>query len=140
MWPEGTQFKEVGTTYGDGIVETYIPIPSNKPQRFYVHVRSKGFIYEGLAVVVFVDGVYQCNRNRLNLTKPKTGQASKSSEIPVHKSGPRKGKSVNLTEIDFNLRQEEKQLDSQEYFLGSDWRFDDFNAGKLRFRRAFLRH
>ena len=112
LWPEKTPFKEVATTYGDGIVETYIPIPANKPQKFSIRVRSKGYIYEGLAVVVFVDGVYQLNRNRVNLARPKKGQPA------------------GRTEIDFMLRQEEKQLDRRQYFLGSDWRFDDFRTGK----------
>ncbi|ETN44925.1 uncharacterized protein HMPREF1541_09800 [Cyphellophora europaea CBS 101466] len=110
VWPEGTPFKEVATTYGDGIVETFIPIPASKPQKFSIRVRSKGYIYDGLAVIVFIDGVYQCNRNRINLVRPKKGQP------------------VKRTEIDFRLRQEEKKLDKREYFLGSDWRFDDYNT------------
>jgi hypothetical protein len=112
LWPEGTAFKEVATTYGDGIVETFLPIPA-KPQKFSIRVRSKGYICEGLAVVVFIDGVYQCNRNRVNLVRP------------------RKGRPIERTEIDFRLRQEEKRLDREGGFLGSEWRFDDFNTGNF---------
>jgi hypothetical protein len=127
LWPEGTQFKEVATTYGDGIVETYIPIPSDRPQKFYIHVQSRGYVYEGLAVVVFIDGVYQCNRNRVNLVRPKNGKPIYASE-PI-KRGPKKGQRVNLSEVEWNIRQEEKPLGRRTQFLGSDWRFDDFNQG-----------
>lgn len=111
LWPEGTAFKEYGTTYGDGIVETFLAVPNDKPQKFSIRVKSKGFIYEGLAVVVFVDGMYQCNRNRVNLVRPK------------------KNLDPERTEIDFHFRQEEKKLKNEGYFLGSDWRFDNFNSG-----------
>ncbi|KPI38486.1 uncharacterized protein AB675_4301 [Cyphellophora attinorum] len=109
LWPQGTPFKEYATTYGDGIVETFIAVPGDKPQKFSIRVTSKGYIYEGLAAVVFVDGVYQCNRNRVNLVRPK-------KNLPLER-----------TEIDFYLRQEERKLTEDGHFLGSDWRFDDFN-------------
>ena len=63
--------QEFGTTYGDGFVETFIPVPS-KPQTFSIHLTSNKFIAPGVAIFVYVDGVYQCNRNRqdLKLRKP----------------------------------------------------------------------
>ena len=111
LWPEGTPFKEYGTTYGDGIVETFIAVP-NKPQKFAIRVKSRGFIFEGLAVLVFADGNYQCNRNRVHLLPPK-------------KNLPR-----NRTEVDFLLRQQERMLE-KEHFIGHDWRFDDFSTGSF---------
>lgn len=110
LWPQGTPFKEFATYYGDGIVETFIAVPSDKPQKFSIQVTSKGYIYEGLTAVVFIDGVYQCNRNRVNLVRPK-------KDVPAER-----------TEIDFCMRQEERKLKDEGYFLGSDWRFDNFNT------------
>jgi hypothetical protein len=102
-----TAFEEYGTAYGDGVVETYIVIPSS-PQTFSVRISSKGYICEGLAVLVFMDGEYQCNRNRLNLQPRKKGLAR------------------NATEIDFRLRQKEKPVGDGS-FIGREWRFDTHN-------------
>ena len=58
--------QELGTVYGDGLVETFVPVPK-KQQTFTVHLSSKNFIAPGIAMYVFIDGIYQCNRNRQNL-------------------------------------------------------------------------
>jgi hypothetical protein len=105
-------FVEYGTTYGDGVVETYIAIP-NLPQPFAIHLTSRNFIAEGLAMVVFMDGDYQCNRNRLNLKPPNVGFHQKS------------------TEINFRVRQKEMPLGGGTY-LGRGWRFDRHNIGNFR--------
>jgi hypothetical protein len=113
QWADtNTPFTEYGTVYGDGVVETFIAVP-NKPQRFNVRLTSKGFIYEGLAAVLFIDGTYQCNRNRVNL-------------IPAKKGIPRE-----RTEIDFIMRQKEKAMGDGVY-LGREWRFDDHNVGTCK--------
>lgn len=104
-------FPEYGTTYGDGIVETYIAIPDH-PQPFALHLTSKSYIAEGLAMMVFVDGDYQCNRNRLDLKRPKPGMSQK------------------LTEVEFRLRQKEKPFGDGSY-LGRGWRFDRHNIGQI---------
>lgn len=106
----GSPFPEYGTQYGDGVVETYIAIPAH-PQAFTVRLTSRKFIAEGLAMVVFIDGNYQCNRNRVNLQPW------------------RRGASRSKTEIDFTVRQKEKPLGDGTY-MGRDWRFDDHNIGK----------
>jgi hypothetical protein len=106
-----TPFPEYATTYGDGLVETYIAIPDH-PQPFAVHLTSKGYIAEGLAMLIFMDGEYQCNRNRLNLQLP----------------GPQTPR--NMTEIDLRVRQKEKPLGDGTY-LGRGWRFDKHNISKL---------
>jgi len=41
--------QEFGTTYGDGLVETFVPVPS-KPQPFSVHLTSERFIASGIAM------------------------------------------------------------------------------------------
>ncbi|KAL1794603.1 hypothetical protein ACET3X_006419 [Alternaria dauci] len=97
--------REFGTTYGDGFVETFIPVPS-KPQTFSIHLTSNKFIAPGIAIFVYVDGVYQCNRNRqdLKLRKP----------------------SDNRSVVDFRVRQkEERQSDGS--MIAREWAFDKLN-------------
>ncbi|KIX05479.1 uncharacterized protein Z518_06351 [Rhinocladiella mackenziei CBS 650.93] len=108
LWADtGSPFPEYGTQYGDGVVESYIAIP-NHPQPFTIQLTSRKFIFEGLSMIVFIDGSYQCNRNRVNLKPPKEGV-------------PR-----NRTEIDFVVRQKEKVIGDGTY-MGREWRFDDYN-------------
>ncbi|RMZ85596.1 hypothetical protein DV737_g668, partial [Chaetothyriales sp. CBS 132003] len=99
--------QEYGTQYGDGVVETYVAVP-DKSQRFYIRLTSNGFVHEGLAVVVFMDGTYQCNRNRVNL-------------VPAKEGCPRE-----RSEIDFIMRQKEKTI-GEGLYMGRQWRFDDHN-------------
>ncbi|RMZ86453.1 hypothetical protein DV736_g6321, partial [Chaetothyriales sp. CBS 134916] len=100
-------FQEYGTQYGDGVVETYVVVP-DKPQRFYIRLTSKGFVHEGLAAIVFMDGTYQCNRNRVNLIPAKNGRPRERSEI------------------DFIMRQKEKTI-GEGLYIGRQWRFDNHN-------------
>ncbi|KAL5121340.1 hypothetical protein ACEQ8H_000808 [Pleosporales sp. CAS-2024a] len=94
--------QEFGTTYHDGSVETYVPVPS-KPQSFSIHLTSEKFIAPGIAMYVFVDGVYQCNRNRQDL-KLRKGSDSRSV-------------------VDFRVRQkEEKQSDGS--MIAREWKFE----------------
>lgn len=116
MWADTDSiFPEYGTQYGDGVVETYIAIP-NHPQAFSIRLTSRKFIAEGLAMMIFIDGKYQCNRNRVNLqpSKPDTP--------------------ADRTLVDFVVRQKEKILGDGTY-MGREWRFDDFNIG-LSFMRS----
>ncbi|KAF1942579.1 hypothetical protein EJ02DRAFT_402093 [Clathrospora elynae] len=97
--------QEFGTIYGDGFVETFVPVPS-KPQSFLVHLTSNKFIAPGVAIFVYVDGVYQCNRNRQDLKLRK----------------PSESRSV----VDFRVRQkEEKQKDGS--MIAREWTFDKLN-------------
>lgn len=61
-----TPLQELATTYGDAVVETSIRVP-HAQQKFTIHLSSRNFIAPGIAMYVFIDGVYQCNRNRQNL-------------------------------------------------------------------------
>ena len=108
--PNGIEFPEYGTLYGDGIVETYIAVPED-PCGFTISLKSNAYIYEGLAMVVFIDGTLNCNRNRTNL-------------VPPHKTLPN-----NHSQVEFLVRQKEKPLHSGTY-MGRSWRFDNFNIGK----------
>ncbi|OAL39171.1 hypothetical protein AYO20_01489 [Fonsecaea nubica] len=111
QWADtGSAFPEYGTIYGDGVVETYIAVPGH-PQAFTIRLTSRKFIYTGLAMVVFIDGDYQCNRNRVNLQ-------------PTKDDAP-----DNRTNIDFLVRQKEKPMGDGTY-MGREWRFDDCNLGE----------
>lgn len=96
--------KEYQTTYTDGFVETYVAIPP-VPTPFSVRLRSHGYIAPGLAMFVYMDGEYQCNRNRPNLKIP-------------DETTPKK-----YTEIDFRVRQKEEMM-SDGTFRGKQWRFE----------------
>ncbi|EFQ93478.1 hypothetical protein PTT_09122 [Pyrenophora teres f. teres 0-1] len=97
--------EEFGTIYGDGFVETFVPVPS-KPQPFSVHLTSNKFIAPGVAIFVYVDGVYQCNRNRqdLKLRKPSDSRSL----------------------VDFRVRQKEEKLGDGS-MIAREWAFDKLN-------------
>ncbi|KIW10016.1 hypothetical protein PV08_11792 [Exophiala spinifera] len=108
QWEEtGAPFPEYGTQYGDGFVETFIAIP-NHPQPFSIRLSSRRFIHEGLAMLVYIDGKYQCNRIRVNLKSPR-------GALPETRS-----------KIDFVVRQKETRLGDGAY-MAREWRFDDYN-------------
>lgn len=112
LWADtGTPFREYATCYGDGVVETFIIVP-DKPQIFTIRLTSTDFIYEGLSAAIFMDGHYQCNRNRVNLLPAKNKPAR------------------DRTEISFLFRQKETSLGGG-MFMGREWRFDDHNIGNL---------
>ncbi|OAX81686.1 hypothetical protein ACJ72_03971 [Emergomyces africanus] len=101
-------FKEYGTTYGDGYVESYIAIP-NSSTPFSVILRSNGYIAPGLAMFVFMDGVCQCNRNRDDLR-------------PIASSLETTRK---YRDISFRVRQREERLPDGSW-IGRPWRFERF--------------
>ncbi|OJD19765.1 hypothetical protein AJ78_00264 [Emergomyces pasteurianus Ep9510] len=101
-------FKEYGITYGDGCVESYIAIP-NSSTPFSVILRSNGYIAPGLAMFVFMDGVYQCNRNRDDL-----------QPMARPSDAPRK-----YRDISFRVRQREERLPDGSW-IGRPWRFERF--------------
>ncbi|KAF2831510.1 hypothetical protein CC86DRAFT_314922, partial [Ophiobolus disseminans] len=100
------KLQEFGTNYGDGFVETFVPVPI-KPQSFSIHLTSEKFIAPGISMYVFVDGVYQCNRNRQDL---KLRKASDSRSL-----------------VDFRVRQkEEKQGDGS--MIAREWKFEKLDT------------
>ncbi|KAG9846335.1 hypothetical protein KCU98_g6700, partial [Aureobasidium melanogenum] len=102
-----TKVPEYGKYYGDGHLTSYIAVPSEEVT-FSVHLTSQGYIAPGLAMFVYMDGQYQCNRNRRGLKVP--GKGVKSDQV----------------EVDLRVRQKEtKQADGS--FLGRDWTFHGLN-------------
>ncbi|KAF2099859.1 hypothetical protein NA57DRAFT_55797 [Rhizodiscina lignyota] len=94
--------------YSDGFVETYVPVPDS-PSPFSIHLQSHEYIAPGLAMYVYIDGVLQCNRYRLNLPVPDAESTSRKSLV------------------DFRVRQ--KEVRHGESFIGRDWSFDKLNIG-----------
>ena len=108
---------EFGTAYADSQVSTFISIPS-ADHCFAVHLTSEGYIAPGLAVFVYIDGVYQCNRNRRNLHPPgENGLGAKC-------------------EVDFHLKQKEERCDDGT-FLCMGWRFAGSRAGEFHFHPSY---
>ncbi|KAK3117935.1 hypothetical protein LTR53_000227 [Teratosphaeriaceae sp. CCFEE 6253] len=108
LGPRGTKLKEYGARYSDGGVETFVAVPETKIP-FHIHLETKGYIAPGLAAFVFMDGQYQCNRNRLRLKLPEDGV------------------DPSQYEIDFYMRQkEEKAADGR--FVGREWTFAELNT------------
>ncbi|KAL1603638.1 hypothetical protein SLS60_005226 [Paraconiothyrium brasiliense] len=104
--PDGkTQLRDFGTAYSDGCVESFVAVPG-RPQPFAIRLLSSKFIAPGLAMFVFIDGVYQCNRNRQNLKLRK----------------PPDRKSV----VDFVVRQKEERHDDGT-MIARDWNFERLN-------------
>lgn len=102
--------QELGTVYGDGSVETFVPVPK-KQQTFTVHLSGRNFIAPGIAMYVFIDGVYQCNRNRQNMKLRK----------------PLDRRSL----VDFKVRQkEERQKDGS--MIAREWTFENLGHGEYK--------
>ena len=103
------KLREYGASYADGVVEAFVAIPPT-PKNFTVHLISTGYIAPGLAMFVYIDGVYQCNRNRQGLVIPDDVN------------------SCNNACVDFRVRQkEERQADGK--FMGREWNFEKLNVG-----------
>ncbi len=109
-----TPLQEFQTTYSDGYVETYIAVPG-LPTPFSIHLQSNGYIAPGLSMFVYIDGVYQCNRNRQNLKMPGENITKKQ------------------TEVNFRVRQKE-QMSCIGSFYGKPWKFERVNIGTLTIR------
>lgn len=107
--PENEPLPEYHSVYTDGLVETYVAIPQ-EPRAFNIHVTSEGFIARGLAVFVFIDGVYQCMRFRGDLVEEDYGSQPQD------------------TEVDFRFRQKEEKV-KDDRFIAREWRFDKLNVG-----------
>ena len=106
-------YREYGTRYDDGYVETYIAVPDHD-QGFLVHLKSHKFIAPGLAMFVFVDGNLHCNRNRVNLRPTKSGEDPRYSEV------------------EFYARQKETKHPYNGMLIGRSWQFTPCNCGQYR--------
>lgn len=100
---------EYGTTIGDGHIETFVPVPDvNIP--FTISLKVDGYIAPGLAAFVYMDGDYQCNRNRAGLQIP--------TSASDHDSG-----------TEFRFRQKEEKKSDGTYVV-RPWTFQKLNRGQ----------
>ncbi|KAL8952960.1 MAG: hypothetical protein Q9222_001179 [Ikaeria aurantiellina] len=112
--------QEYGTTYFDGLVETYIQVPPIATP-FSIRLKSDGYIAPGLSMFVYIDGEYQCNRGRNNLRIP-TGVTQK-----------------HHTNVDFVVRQKEESVSSGG-FVGAQWTFgapDRCSQGSVDYKNEY---
>ena len=106
-------FKEYMTQYRDAYVQTFIAVPEN-PLPFVIRLKSHSFIASGLAMFVYIDGNYHCNRNRTNLRQVKPGEDTRKERI------------------DFLVRQKEsKNHEDDESFVGRQWQFNPCNISEI---------
>lgn len=102
--PSRTPLTEYGTSYSDGFVETHVAVPDERTG-FGIHLHSHGYIAPGLAMFVYIDGVYQCNRHRHSLL------------VPDGTITP------EFYEVDFHVFQQEEKVGKGK-FLGRAWSFN----------------
>ena len=106
-----TALKEYGVRYHDRHVSSFISVPGENID-FSVHLTSKGYIAPGLAMFVYIDGQYQCNRNKPGLVFP-------ADDTPP-----------DAYEIDLRVRQKEEiQFDGN--FIGRNWSFSALKSGQF---------
>lgn len=103
------KLQEYGALYSDGHVETFIAVP-NTDIPFSIHLQTHGYIAPGIALFVFMDGEYQCNRNRVGLKLPGEGV------------------DPSLYEVEFRMRQKEQRTGDGS-FVGRDWSFSELKTG-----------
>lgn len=111
LGPSHVKLPEHGTITRDGYVETFVAV-SDSSIPFTVHVKSRGWIAPGLAIFVFMDGEYQCNRNRTDLKIPAPGLERKDYEA------------------EFRLRQNEQKGTGDGRFVAREWTFAKLDTGK----------
>jgi hypothetical protein len=106
------RLREYGTTYGNKTAETYVAIPNQKTP-FGICLNTHGYIAPGLAIFVFIDGVYQTNRNKRGLKQPTID---------------------NPTAANFHVRLGQKEdLLQDGRVIAREWCFEKLNIGMSKF-------
>ena len=102
------RLREYATTYGDNAVETFVAIPEGLGP-FSIKLQNSKFVWTGLAVVVFIDGVRQTSRVKMGMVDDKdSGKWQKT----------------------FTLRKKEEVLSMEEgRCLSRGWTFEKLNFG-----------
>lgn len=110
LGPSNVKLPEYGTIVRDGYIETFVAVQNSRIP-FTIHIKSRGYIGPGLAFFVYMDGEYQCNRNRTDLKIPASGLGSEE------------------TEAEFRLRQREEKTGNGG-FVAREWTFARLDRGK----------
>jgi hypothetical protein len=113
------RLREYGTRYHDRTVETYVAIP-NQPTPFSICLNAHGYIAPGLSLFVYIDGIYQTNRNKRGLLPP-------TAETP------------DSGDIEFRLGNKEDILKDGRV-IAREWWFEKLNIGKLSFPALLTSH
>lgn len=114
--PTDTPVPEYKRRYLDSSVSVYVPVPDipilKAAPSFNIDLWTDDYIAPGLAVFVFIDGLYQANRSKL-----------------VPPLGSQGGSGVRMT-----LRQkEEKVAGGEGSFVGREWRWVQLGTGTFCF-------
>src|ERR1700710_367066 len=115
--PDHTPLEEHATTYGDKLVESVLKVPL-EPTPFTISLVKHSYVFEGLSMFVFIDGIYQCNRNRCDMRY--SDESFRSSES-CHRGGV----------VDFRVRQKEEYLRTGEC-VGKAWTLMPFDASRFQ--------
>jgi hypothetical protein len=118
--PTDTPLPEYRLRYLDSSVSVYVPVPDipilHAAPSFNIQLWSEGYIAPGLAMFVYIDGHYQCNRSK---RMPLPGSAGGSG-------------------VDIRLRQkEEKVAGGEGDFVGREWRWVGLDVGMWAFNRMY---
>lgn len=84
---------------------------------------------------VFIDGVYQCNRNREDLVWDVRGEIERRGKgkkaVEKERELVRERQREKRTrDVDFVVRQKEERRDDGSW-VGRPWRFEEFRVGKM---------
>ena len=112
--PTDTPLPEYHRRYLDSSVSVYVPVPDipilHAAPSFNIQLWTDGYIAPGLAMFVYIDGRYQCNRSK---RMPPPGSAKSSG-------------------IEMRVRQkEEKIAGGGGEFVGREWRWVQLDVGML---------
>ncbi len=106
--PTLPRLREYATMYGDNAVETFVTIPEGLGP-FSIKLQNSKFVWTGLAVVVFIDGIRQTSRVKMGMVDDR--DSSKWQKT-------------------FTLRKKEEVLSMEEgRCLSRGWTFEKLNFG-----------
>lgn len=108
--PTDAKLPEYKRVYRDSSVSCFVPVPNipilHSAPSFGVEVKSDSWIAPGISVFVFIDGVYQCNRNKR--TPPQGSEGGSGMSIRLRqkeeKYGTGSGQQPAVSRADFVAR------------------------------------
>jgi hypothetical protein len=117
--PTDTPLPEYHRRYLDSSVSVYVPVPDipilHAAPSFNIQLWTDGYIAPGLAMFVYIDGRYQCNRSK---RMPPPGSVT-GNGVEMRRGG-----------IEMRVRQkEEKVAGGEGEFVGREWRWVELDVG-----------
>jgi hypothetical protein len=111
-----TPLEEYAITYGDKVVKSILKVPP-EPTPFAISLVTDSYVSDGLSMFVFTDGIYQCNRNRCDLS---FGDECFGGSGSCQRGG-----------VEFRVRQKEEYLLTGEC-IGKAWTFMPYDTSKFQ--------